>query len=549
MALIPASPKDVPVPLLLAQTTPTTLDAATQQAAADLSAWLPSTTELLHGSVVAAAVFIVGLAVLGSLRVPLNRLRLGVPFAVAIFAIAFYGGALGLKPKLLLHPADPIALWITRLFAAAMTFVLLRLLDRLALVPLLTRGGKVSMPKFVHQIANIILAIFAILIFGSVAFGWDIDRFLAGSAVVSIVLGLALQETLGNFFSGLVMQASPPFSIGDWIVCGEHEGRVVDMTWRAVTIHTNDDNFILIPNATVAKADIVNFHAPTISTARLVQVGLDYDVPPCDALAVLKSAALESVGVLATPEPFVYVLEFTDAAVLYGIKFWIDNPANHRKIEHAVRLNVWYRLHGRGFGIPFPTFNIEYISTREKKHSLADTARGHRIRAIEGVPLFQFLSADQKRQLADSADDYVLAPGQTLFRQNDPGDSFYIVRKGQVDVLVTPDGQAEPRKVATLGPGDFFGEMSALTGQPRTATIRAATPIALVMIEKQDLHALFEADPSLLEKISEIVARRNAEREAIAKGGGGAATQEVVVRQQKSLLGRMMNFFRLGNAA
>src|SRR6185503_4525029 len=106
---------------------------------------------------------------------------------------------------------------------------------------------------------NIVLASFALLIFGSIAFGWDINAFLAGSAVVSIVLGLALQESLGNFFSGLVMQASPPFAIGDWIICGAHEGRVVDMTWRAVTIHTNEDNFILIPNATVAKAEIVNY--------------------------------------------------------------------------------------------------------------------------------------------------------------------------------------------------------------------------------------------------------------------------------------------------
>ena len=106
----------------------------------------------------------------------------------------------------------------------------------LLIVPMLTRRGTVRMPRFFHQIVNIVLALFAILIFGSVAFGWDIDRFLAGSAVASIVLGLALQESLGNFFSGLVMQAAPPFALGDWIICGDHEGRVVDMTWRALVM-------------------------------------------------------------------------------------------------------------------------------------------------------------------------------------------------------------------------------------------------------------------------------------------------------------------------
>jgi small-conductance mechanosensitive channel/CRP-like cAMP-binding protein len=446
-------------------------------------------------------------------------------------------------------PQDPIARWIHRIFAAAMVFVLLRVVDRIVVVPLLTRGGRMAIPRLFHQIVNILLAIFAILIFGSNVFGWDISGFLAGSAVVSIVLGLALQETLGNFFSGLVMQASPPFAIGDWIVCGAYEGRVVDMTWRAVTIHTNDDNFILIPNGTVAKAEIVNYHAPTTATARYIQVGLDYDVPPCDALAVLTLATRETSGVMASPEPVVYLMDFTDAAVLYRVKFWINEPAKHNPIEHAVRVNVWYRLHGRGFGIPFPTYNIEHISLREKERKLAESARTHRMRALDAVPLFTPLTTDQKQDLADLAEDYVLAPGQTLFKQNDAGNDFYIICKGQVDVLVTAPGGAEERKVATLGPGDFFGEMSALTGQPRTATIRAATPLGLVRIEKEDLHALFERDPSIMEKVSEIVARRNVEREAVLQQAGAEESEAKVSTQQKTLLGRMMNFFRLGKAA
>jgi small-conductance mechanosensitive channel/CRP-like cAMP-binding protein len=503
----------------------------------------------LRAALIFAGILVAGLILAFLLRHLLARLKLTWAFSLSFAMLALYLAAWGLKASLMTNPDDPIAHWLSRAVAAGLVFAALRFLDRLVIVPILTRGGKLKLSRFIHQIVNIVVALFAILIFGSLAFGWDIDRFLAGSAVVSIVLGLALQETLGNFFSGLVMQASPPFTIGDWIICGSHEGRVVDMTWRAVTLHTNDDNFILIPNATVAKAEIVNYHAPTTATARSITVGLDYDVPPCDALAVLKTAASETPGVIATPEPFVYLQDFTDAAVLYRVKFWIDNPSVHTKIEHAVRLNIWYRLHGRGFGIPFPTFNLEYISLREKKQNLAEAARGHRLSALDAVPLFAPLTREQKRQLADSADDYVLAPGQTLFRQNDAGDTFFIIHKGQVAVLVTPEGSSEERQVATLGPGDFFGEMSVLTGQPRTATIRALTPIALVRIEKQDLRAIFEADLSIMAKISEIVARRNAEREAVMQGAGAAPAAETVVKQQKSLLGRMMSFFRLAPAA
>ncbi len=272
------------------------------------------------------------------------------------------------------------------------------------------------------------------------AFGWDIDRFLAGSAVVSIVLGPALQESLGKFFSGLVMQASPPFAIGNWIVCGEHEGRVVDMTWRAVTIHTIDDNFILIPNATVAKAEIVNFHAPTTATALKVKVGLESDVPPESALAVLKRAAIETPGVLETPAPLVFLEEFADTSVNYAIKFWISEPASHLRIEHLVRVNAWYRLREKGIAIPNPTYVVEHVSQSRKSQRLHGEASARFVAAIENVPLLQPLSPEQKRELAEAANDMMLAEGQILFRQNDAGDSFYIISQGQVDVLVAAEG-------------------------------------------------------------------------------------------------------------
>ncbi len=357
----------------------TTQAAATTASVFDWSQWAIGPHDVAKISLIFAAFLIGGIVLRSIFRERLRRLRLIPALIVGATALALYLGAWSVHPKEMLQSGDPVQFWLTRLFAAAMLFVGLQLLDRLAIVPLLTHRGKMPLSRFVHQIANIVLALFGILIYGSVAFGWDIDRFLAGSAVVSIVLGLALQESLGNFFSGLVMQASPPFAIGNWIVCGEHEGRVVDMTWRAVTIHTNDDNFILIPNATVAKAEIVNFHAPTTATARKVKVGLESDVPPESALAVLKRAAMETPGVLETPPPFVYLEEFADSSVNYAIKFWISEPASHRKIEHLVRVNAWYRLREKGIVIPNPTYMVEHINQSRIRRS---GWRGRRARGL-----------------------------------------------------------------------------------------------------------------------------------------------------------------------
>jgi small-conductance mechanosensitive channel/CRP-like cAMP-binding protein len=434
--------------------------------------------------------------------------------------------------------------WINRAMAAVMVYVLLRLVDRLAVVPMLTRGGRQRLTRFVHQMVNIVLAIFAILIYGSKAFQWDISTFLAGSAVVSIVLGLALQETLGNFFSGLVMQASPPFQVGDWIVIDKHEGKVVDMTWRAVTLHTDDDNFVSLPNATVAKAEITNFHAPSIATARNVNIGLEYDLPPLDAIAVLEKAALETEGVEKSPAPEVQLKDFKDSAIEYEVKFWISNPAKHEDAENAFRLNAWYRLKEKGYGIPYPMRTVEHVNLDRKNSRTALAAIERRARVFDSVPLLAPLSGEQKRRLASSANDVALAPGQVLFRQDDSGDSFYIVWKGTVDVLTRGEAGDE-RKVATLGVGDFFGEMSALTGQPRTATIRAATAFWGVQIEKADLMELFANDPSMMEKMSAVVAKRNAEREALRKGPGTERAVQAAVAEQGSILARMKRFFRI----
>lgn len=520
------------------------------EAGFDWAKWQLSAGDVVHGAAVFGGILIVGALALFLARPLLKRHRLLWASVAGVAAVGFLGGMLALNHKQMLDRADPVAFWVSRIFSAVMIFVVLRFIDRAIIVPLLTRGGRISLPRFIHQIINIVLALFAILIFGSLAFGWDIDKFLAGSAVVSIVLGLALQESLGNFFSGLVMQASPPFSIGHRISCANYEGDVVDMTWRAVTLHTDDDNYVILPNATVAKSEIVNYNVPSRATAKFVKVGLEYDLPPAEAMAVLKAAALETPGVIGNPEPVIFLLEFADSAIVYQVKFWMEDAGKKEIIEHTLRTHIWYRLREKNFNIPFPIRTVEHSSHAAKNRAIQEEARSRRISAIEQVPLLAVLSPEQKRTLADSASETYLAAGQVLFRQGDAGDSFYIIFKGQVEVLVTPEAGGAERVVATLNPGDFFGEMSALTGQPRTATIRAAGgALACVEIEKRDLLAIFEADPGIMEKISEVVARRDAQREAIRQHPGSQPASEAVVQEQRTLLGRMMRFFRVGNGA
>jgi CRP-like cAMP-binding protein len=228
------------------------------------------------------------------------------------------------------------------------------------------------------------------------------------------------------------------------------------------------------------------------------------------------------------------------------VKFWIDDPSSHLKIEHAVRTNIWYRLKEKGFGIPNPIRTVEYMSLEKKQKKQTQSYSQQRYDAVKDLWMFQPLSEEEKRSLADGAEDVLLYDGQVLFRQDDPGESLYIIRKGQVDVLIRQANGGET-KVATLKSGDFFGEMSALTGQPRTATIRATGDLVCVKIGKEDLNRLFNSDPAIMEKISQIVAQRNAQREAKSKEANAAPPSDDAVKdQQKSLFGKMLRFFGRG---
>ena len=131
-----------------------------------------------------------------------------------------------------------------------------------------------------------------------------------------------------------------------------------------------------LPNGQIAKQEIINYNAPDSTTARFVKIGLEYDLPPCDAMEALKSAAVETVGVKATPPPIVVMLDFAESAILYGIKFWISEPQRHLKVEHEVRLHAWYRLKQKGYAIPFPTRVVEHITQPERA---ADS--GHSLRS------------------------------------------------------------------------------------------------------------------------------------------------------------------------
>jgi CRP-like cAMP-binding protein len=339
------------------------------------------------------------------------------------------------------------------------------------------------------------------------------------SAVGAVVVGFALQDTLGNLFAGLAIQVEKPFRVGHWVRVGEFEGRVQEVTWRATKLLTKQGQFVIVPNSVMSKDPIVNFSEPTIPTRIEVEVGATYDAPPNVVKRALHEALDNAPLVLREPPPDVIVLGFGSSSVDYRLRFWIDDFGRDNTARDQVRTNIWYTFKRHAIEIPYP-IQVEY-SREEKSPRSADRLRALADR-LGAVDLFSGLDDIERARLAQACPEHLYGALERIVRQGDEGRSMFVVLDGRVRVTIEPSGQ----EVAVTTAGGFFGEMSMLTGDPRTATVTAVDDAVLLEIDADRFRELAVRRPGLVEHVSGIVSARRqglADAKAAAEGARAAA--------------------------
>ena len=212
------------------------------------------------------------------------------------------------------------------------------------------------LPPVVMGLAYLITALVTIkVIFPE----WEMTALVATSAVTSLVLGLALQPILGNFFSGIVISLERPFRINDWILFGETEGRVVDITWRTTHLRTRNNDNLVIPNSLIADQEILNFFYPHPLHMERILVGVHYRTPPYRVKQAMMDVADRIDTVLKKPSPAVYLLEFGDSAITYELRVWIEDFAHKPRILSHIKSEIWEEFRRRDIVIPFPIRTLE----------------------------------------------------------------------------------------------------------------------------------------------------------------------------------------------
>jgi small-conductance mechanosensitive channel/CRP-like cAMP-binding protein len=336
---------------------------------------------------------------------------------------------------------------------------------------------------------------------------------LASSAAIGVVLAFALQETLGNVFSGLTLQVGKPFAPGDWVRTSNFVGRVQGISWRSTAVITRGNERLVIPNSSIAKEVVVNYSNGIVADE--IAIGLSYDAPPNYVREVIGETLRGVPGILQTPSPDIYTWDYSDYCIRYRIRYWMSDYAEAERVHDTVSTALWYALRRKSIEIPYPIRTLR--NGREPGISAgAEEFEREIMSELRQVDFLRDLRDEELQLLLPGVTLLKFGAGETIVREGDSGDALYIIRSGEVEVVAHANS-ARDVHINSLRRSAFFGEMALMTGEPRTTTVRARTDAELLELNREGFSELFKSHPQTAARMGEIIALRMEEtRELLA---------------------------------
>jgi small-conductance mechanosensitive channel len=391
-----------------------------------------------------------------------------------------------------------LALWMT------LAIVVVRALASLIFGTLFRLRRGYEAPSLIRNIFSIIAYIVSfVIIFKQFYPEVGLGALFTTSAVLGAIIGLALQDTLGNFFAGISLHADKPFQVGDVVTVGQRTGVVESITWRAVKIRTFTNHIVLAAHSSVSKEAIEVCPRDNLN-ARLVFFNTLYTDSPAKTIHIVREAVREADNVSPKITPIVRIRNLGDNGLDWEVKYWLIDYAKYNDTDALIRQRVWYAFRRAGINFAFPTRTLHI--ERAAKADAAQTDGSGFIERLSAVDIFAPLSNEETARLAGASVSHIFAPGESVIRAGDEGSSMFVVHSGRVSVQISDNGKA--RTVAVLKEGDFFGEMALFTGEPRAANVVALEETEVLEIGHQAMKHLFDTNPDLVDSLSHIIAER-----------------------------------------
>jgi len=416
---------------------------------------------------------------------------------------------------------------------------------------LLPRVG-VVLPRILIDLITALGVLVSFIVVGRRA-GFSVAGLITTSAVLTAVIGFSLQDTLGNVMGGLSVQLDKSISVGDWISLapGQPSGQVVEIRWRYTAIQTRTGDMLIVPNGAIVKSQVTvvgrRLGAPPM-TRRQVDFFVDFRTPPTEVIgAVERALQADPVPRMARdPAPAALFFGVRDSYAHYCVRYWLEDLAVDDPTDSAVRIRVWFALRRADIPMSIPASSIFMtMETPERAERKAAGELERRLAALGSVDLFRGLPEERRRGLAGDLVYTPFAAGEAITREGDHDDGLFMLVSGEAIVRI--GSGAEQRDVARLTAGQFFGEMSLMTGEARTASVIAATDVVCYRVDKPAFQRILREAPSIADSVAEVLATRRMELDA-ARDERDELRRSRMERAKQDLLGKIRGFFGLDRA-
>jgi small-conductance mechanosensitive channel/CRP-like cAMP-binding protein len=358
-------------------------------------------------------------------------------------------------------------------------------------------------------------------------FNVPVGTLIATSGVFAIILGLALQSTLADVFSGVALNLSRAYKVGEWIVLSDGtQGRVIETNWRGTSLLNAANDLVVLPNSSLAKAQVTNLSSPNRSHGVKLRVRMMPTMAPSAIAAVMRNVLLSSNSILSTPEPTVEITSLDAQAIEFELAFRVRDFASASAARNEVYDLIYRHARAAGLALAQPKeAAVAFVNPPQVAAPVATRATA--LRLVDTLPLLASLTEAEKQALAETMTRKTYRKGEVLVEQGANLTSLVMIRTGVVVVSChSEEGELELRRLA---PGDYFGESGLFPGAGEMGTVRALTFTVVYEVGQVALAKLMQDRPSIGEEISQTLSRRAKEGTSLAADDDRAAAPAVSV--------------------
>ncbi len=396
---------------------------------------------------------------------------------------------------------------------------------------------------------------YVVAVFGVLkAEGVSASSVVTTSAVVSGVLALSLQATLGNILGGVALQLDGTIHVGDWIQLADgSQGKVVTIRWRHTVVETRNWDTIIVPNANLLAQNVVILGkrmGKPVQHRMWVYFNVDFRYAPSRVIEVVRAALATAPidGVAADPLPSVICYDFAkdgrDSFAYYAVRYWLTDLPNDDPTSSIIRTRVYTALRRAGIPLARPTQTL-FLSREEPESERSKRHHERGLAALGGVELFHSLTDEERASLVPHLEQVPYAAGETVTRQGAVAHWLYILCSGRVEIRRhLAEGDVAKAVAAIEAPG-FFGEMGMLTGERRRADVVALTDVECYRLDKTGFERILHDRPEIAAQISGTLARRDVELATALEGLDEEARKARMVHAETRMLDKIQEFFGL----